>query len=834
MKVSINLANEYSNVDLKNISTDLMVEKIGSQLGAIEEVISWASKYQGIVVVKLVECIKHPNADKLSVCMIDDGGVIKNVERDSRGLVQVVCGAPNVKKDMFVAWIPPRAIVPSTRDTDDEFTLEARELRGVVSNGMLASAHELAINEDHSGILEISHENSGKEPKPGDYFVNYYGLDDVVVDCENKMFTHRPDCFGVLGVARELAGINGLNFVSPDWYKEPVSSKISGKLPLESQNDIKKLVSRFMLQVVENVNIKNSNLKIQIDLARNGYRSLNNIVDYTNYYMHLTAQPTHAFDYDKVKALSGKTPTIFPRMAKEGEELKLLSGKTIRLTKEDIVIATDKKAIALAGVMGGAETEVDENTKNIIIECATFDMYTIRKTSMRHGLFTDAVSRFNKGQSPLQNDKVLAKLVSEVNLGCGSIAGKLIDIKDVAVKDLPSVSCGIDFINNRLGRVFETEEVADLLLRTEFSVKVKGENLIVQPPYWRRDIKLPEDIVEEVGRLFGFYKLPTELPSRKSVVVTKNKRYTFKRELAHVLQSYGANEVLTYSFVHGDLIKNVGQSVDNAYQLRNAISPDLQYYRLSLTPSLLANIHQNIKAGYGEFAIFEIGQTHNKKYGLDDESVPVEKPTAAFVYSSSDKISKNQPGAPYYKAIAYVGALLNKFGIKYRFENLPNNDEIYHPFDTERSALIVSEEKGEIIGVVGEYAQNAKEKLKIPKHSAGFELYVDVLNDLQQPTKYKILSRFPLSEQDLTLKTKYHTKFQDVYEAVQLAVNKFKGEYDIQIEPIGIYSEDLKEKNLSFRFKISHSEKTLRTEEVNDLLEDISNHLSSTVKTVRV
>lgn len=834
MKVSINLATEHSNVDLKNISTDLMLEKIGSQLGAIEEVIYWAPKYQGIIVVKIIECIKHPNADKLSVCMIDDGGVVKNVERDSKGLVQVVCGAPNVKKDMFVAWIPPRAIVPSTRNTDDEFTLEARELRGVVSNGMLASAHELAINDDHSGILEITKDNSGREPKPGDDFINHYGLDDVVVDCENKMFTHRPDCFGVLGVARELAGINGLNFVSPDWYKEPINNKNTGKLPVESKNEIKKIVSRFMIQVVENVKIEKSNLKIQVDLVRNGYRSLNNIVDYTNYYMHLTAQPTHAFDYDKVKALSGKTPTIFPRMAKEGEEIELLNGKKLKLTKEDIVIATDKKAIALAGIMGGAETEVDENTKNIIIECATFDMYVIRRTSMRHGIFTDAVSRFNKGQSPLQNDKVLAKLVSEINLNCGSVAGNLIDIKDVSVKKMPSVSCNIDFINNRLGRIFESEEVADLLLRTEFSVKVVGENLIVQPPYWRRDIKLPEDVVEEVGRLYGFYKLPTELPVRKSVVVTKNKKYTSKREIAHALQSYGANEVLTYSFVHGDLIKNAGQDVANAYQLRNAISPDLQYYRLSLTPSLLANVHQNIKAGYSEFALFELGQSHNKKYGLNDERVPVEKPTVALVYSASDKISKDKTGASYYQASSYMVALLSKLGVKYRFEKISGNDEIYQPFDSERSAMIVSEVNSEVIGVLGEYTQGVKNKLKIPKYSAGFELYTDVLNNLKQNNKYKILSRFPETEQDLTLKTKFQTKFQDIYESVHAAISKFTSEYDIQVEPIGIYSEDLREKNYTFRLKISHPEKTLRTEEVNGLLEDISNYLSSSVGAVRV
>lgn len=834
MKVSINLANEYSNVDLKNISTDLMIEKIGSQLGAVEEVIYWAPKYQGVVVVKIIECEKHPNADKLHVCKIDDGGVTKNVDRDSNGLVQVVCGAPNVKKDIHVAWIPPRSIVPSTRGTDDEFTLDARELRGVISNGMLASAHELAINDDHSGILEISKENSGKDPKPGDNFINYYGLDDVVIDCENKMFTHRPDCFGVLGVARELAGINGMNFTSPEWYKDLISIKTDGKLPLDSKNEIKKLVPRFMAQVIEGVDIKPSKLKMQVDLVRNGYRALNNIVDYTNYFMHLTSQPTHAFDYDKIKALCAGGPTIFPRMAKDGEELKLLNGKTIKLTKDDIVISTDKKAVALAGVMGGAETEVDEKTKNVILECATFDMYTIRRTSMRHGIFTDAVSRFNKGQSPLQNDKVLAKLVSEINQECGSTAGKIIDIKDDSVKESPTVKCSIEFINNRLGRKFEADEVADLLLRTEFSVKVISDELIIQPPYWRRDIKHREDVVEEVGRLFGFGQLPTELPIRKTVVVPKNYDFSFKRQMANTLKSFGANEILSYSFVHGDLLGCAGQNVDNAYQIRNALSPELQYYRISLTPSLLSHVHQNIKAGFQEFALFELGLIHNKKYGLNNEKVPVEKATVAFVYAANDKVSKEKKEAPYFTAKSYLDSLLYSTGINYRYDLVDANSDFYSPFEKSRSALLVSSSSNEVIGILGEFKSSLHSKLKLPRKTAGFELYIDAISKEENQFSYRIISKYPSSEQDLTLQVNYDVDFSTIHESIIKAIESVGDNYDVVVTPLSIYSTNKHVKNYTFRLNVSHSEKTMKTEEVNKLIEQITENIRQNFDVTRV
>jgi phenylalanyl-tRNA synthetase beta chain len=409
MKVSVNWIKQFTKVELP---IDDLVATIGAQLGAVEEVVDLGAKYQGVLVAKVVSCEKHPNADKLSLCWIDDGGAAQNVDRNKSGHVQVVCGAPNVKAGLTVAWLPPGATVPSTYD-NDPFVLEARELRGVVSNGMLASSKELAISDYHEGIVELD-----IEAVPGTNFAELYELNDYIIDIENKMFTHRPDCFGILGVAREIAGITGQKFESPDWYKTPLDRIKPGKnqLKLEVKNDITDLVPRFMAVAMTDVGHGNSPLIIQTYLSRVGIRPINNVVDVTNYLMILTGQPTHAYDYDKLN--DGKLET---RLSRKGDRLDLLNGKSI--TFEDnstILITSNDMPIGIGGVMGGAETEVNAATKNIVIECANFDMYSIRRASMRHGLFTDAVTRFNKGQSLLQNEIVLEEAVATMQYVAGA------------------------------------------------------------------------------------------------------------------------------------------------------------------------------------------------------------------------------------------------------------------------------------------------------------------------------------------------------------------------------------------------------------------------------
>ncbi len=836
MKVSLNLAQEYSNVDLHSIGTDTILHKIGSQLGAVEEVIDWGSRFTNIVVVKVVSCQKHPNADKLSVCLIDDSGVTKDVERNSDNLVQVVCGAPNVREGLFVAWLPPGSSVPSSLEKDP-FVLGARELRGVVSNGMLASAHELGISDDHDGILEI-------EPgiaRPGTPFGSLYSLNDTVIDCENKMFTHRPDCFGVLGVARELAGINQIAFESPDWYKATPSHQlpVASHLKISSSNEITDKVPRFMVQVVENVTVNSSSVQRQSDLARLGSKGINSIVDATNYYMHLTAQPTHAFDYDKVAKLCTDSVTVFPRMAQAGETIQLLNGKTISLTPEDIVIATDTKAIALAGVMGGSETEVDETTKHVIIECATFDMYTIRRTSMRHGLFTDAVTRYNKGQSPWQNPIVLAKIVNELASSPETIIGALYDSGYQGKKE--SVEVSADFINQRLGGDIAASEMKTLLTNVEFEVEIANDTLKVTPPYWRMDIEIPEDIVEEIGRLHGYDRLPVVLPNRPIQPVSKNRSIELKHTVRKIFASAGANEILTYSFVSGKLLDQASQDSEQAYRLSNALSPALEYYRLTLTPSVLSKISPNLRAGYDRIALFEISNTHVKMHGLNDEKVPEELGMISLVYAVNDKKVSESEGAAYYSAKAYLDYLAHKLGRKFVYKKVDNENskyEVVKPFDLERSALVTDHETGTSIGIIGEFTSSITRNLKVPNHSAGFEISSSsLLKIVTSKSHYTEVSKYPKTTQDITFQTPAEIEYAQLATSLvgSLDDQSKAHSYKVVASPLGSYQKEASQsKNISFKIVIHHPDRTLTTEEVTSYIDQVVADVESAVNVKRI
>ena len=834
MKFSINWAQHYSNIDLKTWSSDEVVSMIGSQLGAVEEVIKWGPRYDGIVVARIVSYTKHSNADTLNVCLIDDGGVTKDVKRNEEGFVQVVCGAPNVAEDLIVAWIPPGATVPSSVDTDP-YVLEAREIRGEVSNGMLASPKELNISEDHEGILEINPDAVGQEnAKPGTPFKKLYGLDDLVIDCENKMFTHRPDCFGMLGIARELSGISGQQFESPDWYISPVELPVVSDLAITSKNEIMDAVPRFMIQVIQDVSVQSSSVGVQAALTRVGSRPVNNIVDLSNFYMHLTAQPTHAFDYEKVKTLCSGEVSIFPRMAQKGETLELLNGQTINLSEKDIVIATDKQPIALAGIMGGSQTEVDDTTKNLIVECATFDMYTIRRSSMRHGLFTDAVTRFNKGQSPRQNPAILARLVQNITEFAGGSVGNSYDSysgKDLLYWD--PVMCDIDFINRRLGSELTAEQVKGLLVNVEFKVDFEEGRLKISAPFWRRDIELPEDIVEEVGRLYGFDKLPVALPTRIASPTKVNPLMKFKSSIRTMLSQAGATEVLSYSFVSGTLLSSSGQDPNDAYKLSNALSPALEYYRISLTPSLLSKVHQNIRAGHDKFAIFEIGKTHIRSNGVTGENVPNELDMLSVVYVMSDKLADKSTGATYYEAKHYLDYISSKLNISLTYVPVSNAEghQIHGPFNQNRSSLIIDTKSGDAIGVIGEYTFTTRKKLKLPEHVAGFEINIAALLKIAGPeTTYVAKSRYPHIKQDMTISTTESTNYSDVVKSVLQAMHE-RGDsagYNFDIQPLDIYQkEPASPKQITLRADISHPERTLTTQEVGEFIASVINEVDN-------
>lgn len=846
MKVSLHTIKQYIDFELPEI--DVLVDKINRQLGCVEDVINLGEKYKGAVIVRVVSAQKHPNADRLSICMIDDGGTVKDIKRDEQGHVKVVCGAPNVNSEMYAVWLPPGTTVPSSYGDAQPFVLNTREIRGEMSNGMLAAADELALGTDHSGIIEINVDEilpSKVEIAPGVSFAKAYGLDDYVVDIENKMFTHRPDLFGQLGIAREIAGIFEHSFSSPEWYMdvEPFSND-SRALPLRVFNEAKDKTPRYMAVAMNNVTVAPSPLWLQCALVAMGGKPINNVVDITNYIMLITSQPTHAYDYDK---LQGKT--LGARMAKKGETAKLLNGKTYELSEDDIVIVDGKSIVGLGGIMGGSTSEVSSNTKNIVLEVANFDMYTVRKSSMRHGLFTDALTRFNKGQSRLQNDHVLQALVKNMRSVCGAeIASEIHDLQAEYSDNYPVVAT-THFINERLGIDLSLDEIRTLLENVEITVSDEDGSahpnpadkdypvLLVWPPFWRTDIEIAEDIVEEVGRLYGFDKLPRELPKRTLRAARKNPSAVQKQYIRSQLLRSGANEVLTYSFIHEKTLTVAGQLSEHAFKLSNAISPNLQYYRLSLTPSLLDKVHMNVKAGHDEFAMYEINKVHFKgEMDEQDQQVPNEDTHVAVVIAYSDK--KKPTGAAYYQARHYLEQIIDHDTtlrplVSFDLANDLWGSQLVAPYDPERSAILVKD--NQIWGVVGEFKQNVAKAFKLPAYSAGFEVHINITRN-HSKSLYRPLSKYPSTTQDISLRISSDTPFDRVYEVIRDIVKKQKSDIHIDLQPLTVYqaSDSAEYKTISVRITVTNYVRTMTDKDVNKIMSEIERHAATIVRAEKV
>lgn len=848
MKVSLNTIKQFIDFELPPV--DELVRRINQQLGGVEDVIDLADKYKDAVIVQVLSAVKHDNADKLSVCSIDDGGVTKDVERDGDGHVQVVCGAPNVWAGMLAVWLPPRATVPATYNDAEPFVLDTREIRGVKSNGMLAAADELAICTDHEGIIELNADEwrpYDAPVKPGASFAAAYGIDDTIIDIENKMFTHRPDLFGQLGVAREISAIlKGIppksediadtRFNNPDWYWMVPEFAAAGSVELQVYNEAPEKAPRFMAVAMDNVKVQPSPLWLRCALVAMGSKPINNVVDLTNYIMLLTAQPTHAYDYDKLRGA-----TLGVRMAKQGEAVKLLNDKTYTLTVDDIVIADAEGPVGLAGVMGGGESEVDEQTTRIVLEVANFDMYAVRKTSMRYGLFTDALTRFNKGQSPLQNDRVTARLMELATKYAGAKqASTVYDLPDrtgqpAEVSLSGEIPLTAEFVNTRLGTTLETWQIAGLLRRANFASYAREDDedtLLITAPFWRTDIVDPEDIVEEIGRLYGFDKLPRILPERSIKPAPKNPNIELKQQIRRVLAGSGANEVLTYSFVHERTLQRAGQDASQAYRLGNALSPDLQYYRLTLTPSLLNHVHANSKAGHDTFALFEIGKGHSKDQ-LDSDGLPTE-----FEYVACVLADKKASGAAYYQAKYLLEMLLQGLNVQgtvtyqaVESDEATKKDAYYAPG---RAAIICVDD--EPIGRVGEYTVAVQKAFKLPSFSAGFELDLAAVQALRRQRTYVPLPRFPHVTQDISLKVTTAVSYGDLYATVTSALEAIRpAETTATLTPLGIYQPESSDtKTITLRLRIASYERTLTDAEVTGYLDSMAAAAATTLAAQKV
>jgi phenylalanyl-tRNA synthetase beta chain len=821
MIISVNWLKEYTSIDMP---IDELATLIGARLVEIEETIDLNEKYKNVVVARVASCEKLEGSDHLNITKLDDGGVVQNVERDENGLVQVVCGAPNVREGLFVAWLPPQTVVPETVGTSEPFVLDARKLRGVMSSGMIASPRELALFDDHEGILEIA----DMAVHPGDSFAKAFALDDTLLDIENKSLTHRPDAFGVVGFAREVAGIQNKAFKTPEWLENTnpeftVSANVVASPKVTIDNP--ELSARYQGVVIGNVDGgMKTPLPLQTFLARVGMRPISAIVDTTNYLMLATGQPLHAFDYDKLAAVNNGIIDIHVRGGRENETLHLLDGRTITLSKGDIVIANGETAVALAGAMGGAETEIDASTKTIFLESATFNLYNLRATQMRHGIFSEAITRFTKGQPAALTAPVLKQFVQLLSDTMQASR------RSEVVEDYPGkktqewIELTKDQVNKTLGSNLTMETIGATLRNVEFIVEGDDNTFRVAAPYWRSDIHIPEDIIEEIGRLGGFDTIQPVLPERDFTAVTPSEFDVLRSRVRDALTRAGANELLTYSFVHGDVLEKAGQKRDDSYRITNSISPDLQYYRQTLTPSLLQYVHPNSKQGYDAFALFELNKVHPKTHGMTDEEVPREADMLGLVVA--DK--KPSGGAPYYQAKRLLDYLAQALGLEldYAPVNPDSQYPVTAPFEYRRSALVTDKKTNTFLGIIGEYKKSVSRGFKLPENAAGFELgtteLFEAVSKLEE--SYMPVSRFPGTERDICFHVGSNVSYASVVSAAMRALESEVVESSIT--PVDIYQpENETTKNITIRIRLTAHDRTLAGSDASRIVDDVAENV---------
>ena len=812
MLISLNSIKKYVQIPAE-LSTEKLIELIGSRLVEIEEVIELAPKYKGVYIVKVVSAEKIPDTH-LSLCQIDAGPHTAEFAEAGAETVQVVCGAPNVHAGMLAVWITPGSIVPSTYGNEN-FRLGKRKLQGYESNGMLAGADELGFDNEHKTIAEID----PKIAQPGDSLADVFDLNDTIIDVENKSLTHRPDCFGLIGFAREVAGILGQPFPEIEWPALKLADDLAMKVTI-TDSAICPRYSCAIFDLPDNQPEKYLT-PTAVFLSKAGMRSIDPMVDLTNVMMLETGQPLHAFDYDKLVAIgqSGQnsqqngakdTPEIIVRLAQPGETIQLLDGKTIECIPEDILITSNSIPVALAGAMGGKNTEIDASTKRVVLESATFSLYNLRKTQMAHGIFSEAITRFTKGQPAAMTFPVLSETVARLGVSPLAVVDAYPDKPRKTVVKITTLE-----INQLLGTTYDQGIIIKTLENVNFTVSATGDTLEVTAPAWRTDIHIKEDIIEEVGRLLGYDNIPLALPEKPFAGTEVAPMLRLKSELRSILSDRLAmHEVLTYSFVSKALLEKSGQDPADHYEIVNSISPELQNFRSQIVPSLLDKIRENIKSGHRDFSLYELNQVSSKANGLSAEETPVLNNHLGIVCLGD-----------FYKLKTYILTMLRR-GLKVELEYSQlvagsKAAETYPYLEPAHSAVLLL--NGETIGAFGEIKAAVARRFKLETTVSACELDLDKIVDLPRRIDTDLkLSRFPSVERDLTLKVSADAQFGRVHTLLDQVLASENLIFETL--PVSIYQSapDSPTKNFSFHLKFSSPDKTLDQSDITKIMDKIT------------
>ena len=699
------------------------------------------------------------------------GHNVKAVVHTGRyGVKTVVCGAPNCRPGIVSAYVPAGVRLNGVE-------IGTVTIGGVTSEGMLASGAELGISRDADGILEL-------DVDPGAAIPGCFP--DSIIEIDNKSLTHRPDLWGHHGMAREVAAIvNGM-------LRQPVRLDLLPHGPAPIQIDIHDfgLCPRYSALAFENVTVKPSPLWLQHRLMALGLNPISNIVDVTNYVMAELAQPMHAFDWDLLQG-----PAILVRTAREGERIVALNEEEYRLDPRDLVIADERGPIAIAGVIGGRDTGIHAGTRRLILESANFQASSVRKTSARQKLRTDASMRFEKAQDPQNTVRGLARaieLLEEVSPGIRLVGG-VADASRAGGSACPLIELSTAWLAKKLGRKLAMEEVVAIFQRLEFGVQETAPGVLsITVPSWRatRDISIKDDLVEEVGRMIGYGSIPIQPPALPVIPPAPNEERRFHREVRAELVELGFTEVYNYSFVNADEVRALGMHPDDHLKVANPISSDQGLMRRSLIPGIRRNIEQNSKQ-FEQFRLFEIGsEIHPRVLGLAEEIPHL----AAAVCARDD----GEAGISELKRVAEH--------LMPGCDMLPAAARSFeHPV---RAAEV--HWRGNLMGRLFEMHPSLVETGR----AAVLDIDLAMLQRLQavEEKRYAPIRRFPSSAFDLSVLTDP----RDLVGDIRKKLADFAGLYLVSIEFLRVYTgPPLPEgkKSVSFRLTVGAQGRTLSSDE---------------------
>lgn len=769
MFVSLNWLREFVDIP-KDVDAKELGKLITVRTAEIDRVINEGEKYKGVVVGELLEFFKHPDADKLNVAKVDIG---------KKEPLNLIFGSM-VK--MKVGDRVPVAVAPVTLPTG--ITIEKKMMRGYPSEGMLCLEQELGMKEEGVSLLYFP------KTKPGTPIAEALGKDDIIFEFDNKSLTHRPDLWGHLGIAREIAAITGWKF---DERKSKLKTPMEGKIPHIEVFDAD-LCPRYMGLVIKNVKVGQSPDRIQSRLLATGHSIFNNIVDVTNFVMEEIGQPLHAFDLREIEG------GIIVRRAKKDETIVTLDGEEKKLDENILLIADHKKALAIAGVMGGKHSGIQDDTVDILIESANFDPSAVRQASIKVGLRTDAVQRFEKSLDPKFCKRAIlraAELILELCPGA-EIAGPIADVINYEDKET-IVEVSTQKIRSKIGTDISAPEMADYLERLGFVVEGRfdesSQMLRVKVPSYRatKDIGIEDDIVEEIARMHGYENIPNLVPSLPAkaprVNIQRKNEHDAREILAYSLK---LNESYNYSFYSIKTIEQYGLKESEHLKLRNILSEDQTHMRVTLIPNLVASLAEAAK--YEESpTLFEFGRMY-KEIG---KFMPEEKTTLAVAKIINEDSFAN------IKSV--LEEFLDVFGVE-GAELIEIQKEIPYAHPHQRAEIKL---RGKSIGnifVLHPSIQDGK--------IAAFELdFEAVSNARNKNVVYKSGSRFPSIDFDISVLVDKKVAYADLDKALKKSVPGILQ----KIELFDIYEGEkiaADKKSLAFRLTLQAEDRTLSKEDL--------------------